>query len=316
MGSHFPHLTLGSVLSIILAFAAGTPAQAKECDNFSDRDRPIEDSLDALDLYTNSLISSALARANNDSDTGCDRRELYKALKAKLGRTPIGVIEEWAAKSPDIERLRDDPNATNVYDGISHLRYPLMVFGIAPTIKVNGVIMGADKLGHFMAEGYDTYTKIVEKGGSLEKAMRWGIGTEEGYFGLLVSGVKSYADLSANYNGAKFWGSLVGGSDPYFRCIKNKYTQVRSFTWKDYVSDAWDEGINCSQFSQSTGEVFIRNIEKLGMTCPVKGYEERCAAIAKLENSVWYTSPVCLYLASHQGPADSRWLYVPWRSGE
>lgn len=126
-------------------------------------------------------------------------------------------------------------------------------------------MIGVDKLGHFMAEGYGYYQRAIEPGGS-----NWmlpsngGISTENTYFGLHVSGVKSFADLSANFSGYQFWASILDGQNPYYGCNHGEFVKLRQFDWADYVTDAWDEGINCSQFSEWVEPVVRRNFRRLG----------------------------------------------------
>jgi hypothetical protein len=148
-----------------------------------------------------------------------------------------------------------------------------------------------------MAEGYKTY-RIAKETGSVDEAMRWGVGTEESYYGLLVSGVKSYADLSANYAGMRFWESIVDGKDPYFACHEGLWARVREFTWKDYVTDAWDEGINCSQFTRSMGATVLNNLKRKGMTCPVADKVDVCRELTYMTDAKWFVSPACWRLAT------------------
>lgn len=306
-----------AVVLVLVSFCVfGREVGAYECDNFTDRDRPIKDSLVVLDAYTNGLLEKALFGVN---EINCDRSVLFDAFEAEMGQSlPRGVVEEWANETPLVERIRDNPNEWNIYTGVSLAHYPVLAIkGVGSSIRLAGELIGTDKLGHFMAEGYKTYTRIVEEGGSFEKAMLWSIGTEEGYFGLWFSGVKSYADLAANYGGAKFWGSVLDGPNPYFVCADGKFIKARQFTWKDYVNKAWDEGINCSQFSTHLGGVVRGNLSKLGMTCPVQGYQEACASLVNLEDSIWYVSPICHYMAFRPDAiVDPDKLIAPGRRGD
>ncbi|MBI3544576.1 MAG: hypothetical protein HY075_14995 [Deltaproteobacteria bacterium] len=284
------------VLLSLLAVPAS--ALAMECDNFTGRDRPVKDALDVLNTYTNELLDAALAKAN-DTDKKCDRERLFRKLDRQLATTPVGIVEKWAEHSKLIERLQDDPNSPeSIYNGFNGWKYPLLkASGIANSIRVNGHVIGTDKLGHFMAEGYKTYQLWSEEGGSLERAMGWGIRTEESYFGLLVSCIKSYADLAANYAGATFYWSIVDGKSPYFTCREGKFVRVRDFDWKDYVTDAWDEAINCSQFTRSMGATVLTNLGRRGQTCPLAGFEKTCAELSQLAESKWFLSPACKRLA-------------------
>lgn len=287
-------MTSKFVLSSFLVLVMPALAHAKECDNFTNRFRPVRDALEAVDLHTNQIIDEALKNANKGQKS-CDRQRLYSKLESKLTATPIGQIESWAEGAKELDRLQDDQNGPDsIYAKISFFHYPLMTFGIANSVRLNGHVIGIDKLGHFMSEGHGYYLRITAKNGSWEKAVRWGVYTEEGYFGLGVSGVKSFGDLAANYSGAHFWLSILDGNDPYFECQNGKFEKIRTFTWADYVNDSWDEGINCSQFSNHVTRVVGDALAAKNMTCPVRGTEEICAGLSQLPDARYYVSPVCL----------------------
>ena len=71
-------------------------------------------------------------------------------------------------------------------------------------------------MDHFFQQGYryyQIYEKELEKGAGGEQAEReavkWGQKTERLFFGMLISGVYSNADLFANYAGMKFYRRLT-----------------------------------------------------------------------------------------------------------
>lgn len=87
---------------------------------------------------------------------------------------------------------------------------------ISPTVNVYGVHLGTDKIAHFFQQGYQ-YHRIAEKqiakGRSPKdaeaKAVAWGRWTENTYYGTLVGGVFSNADLFANLIGMRFYEGLT-----------------------------------------------------------------------------------------------------------
>lgn len=281
---------------------------AAETDNFTNREAAVRDALVPLNHKTQTLLDRALLNANRliagvnfvfpnllsiyPFNGGCNRQTLFHELQKQVGATPVGQIEAWARFSPRIERIQQ-PLLRGIYFGIPLDRYPGMVTGIDPTIRLNGRIIGADKLGHFMAEGYGYYQRAVAPGGSLDAAIQWGISTENTYFGLQVSGVKSFADLSANLSGFHFWASILDGPNPYYGCLHGEFVKLRPFDWAEYVTDAWDEGINCSQFSEWVEPVVQRNFRRLNTSCPVQGSEDRCSTLANSAYAQWNVSPIC-----------------------
>lgn len=127
-----------------------------------------------------------------------------------------------------------------------------------------------------MTEGYDYYQKELE-GRSLHDILQIGVKEEEGGYGLMASGIKSYGDLTANYSGYLFWKNLTEGSNPYIKCEGNQWKQVRQFNWGDYVNPFWNESVNCSGFNdKKTEKAFDKKVRALQkakkqtlLTCPL-----------------------------------------------
>lgn len=85
-------------------------------------------------------------------------------------------------------------------------------FVFASTIKVYGVMMGVDKFGHFINQGYqylEEYKKglasLKDSSAAYKNMIQWGVDSEDGVFGSLVDGVYSNADLAANFAGFIFY---------------------------------------------------------------------------------------------------------------
>ena len=88
-------------------------------------------------------------------------------------------------------------------------------FVFSSTIQLYGIDIGMDKLGHLFNEGfhyYQEFNQAKEAGDSdylaLQKAVAWGVKTENSYYGRWVSGVYSNADLASNYAGLHFYFNL------------------------------------------------------------------------------------------------------------
>lgn len=87
---------------------------------------------------------------------------------------------------------------------------------ISPTVNIYGVNLGTDKIAHFFQQGYQ-YHRMAErhiaKGASIQaaeaKAIAWGRWTENTYYGTMVGGVFSNADLFANLVGMRFYEGLT-----------------------------------------------------------------------------------------------------------
>jgi hypothetical protein len=95
--------------------------------------------------------------------------------------------------------------------------FPSNYLTISETVNLYGEQFGTDKIAHIFQQGY-TYLRIYEralaKGLSKEAATKrandWGRMSERTFYGNLVSGVYSNADLAANFTGLKFYQNLTG----------------------------------------------------------------------------------------------------------
>ncbi len=270
---------------------------AYEVDNFTGRELPVADALSVMDERVNTILSKAARKANVDSPFRCNRVLLRSQVLRWVRPDPISFLELWATFTGEIERI-SVKKSESVYAGAKLSESPAIWFaGIGQSFRLDGKIVGTDKLGHFFMQGFG-YFKEVEEGEDIDKVVRRDHG-EDGIFGLTTSGVMSYADMAANYAGYLFWKELYSGEDPYFKCEEGKgWVQTRAFTWKDYVTDAWDEAINCSVMRPSLGQRVEMNLGKVGMTCPVS--ISRCSALDQIEFSDALVSPLCRAAANTQ----------------
>jgi hypothetical protein len=96
--------------------------------------------------------------------------------------------------------------------------------------------------------------------------------------------VYSYADLAANIDGFYFWQNMTRGVKPFIVCRQGQWIQEVGFNWKKYVNDAWDEGINCSDYDASIKEGVLKNIRTVlsakgykAKKCPL--FSEKCVSL-------------------------------------
>ena len=142
---------------------------------------------------------------------------------------------------------------------------PTDYFTISPTVNMYGTQFGTDKIAHFFQQGYTyyrIYKRALAKGQSAheaeQKVVRWGKMTEHTYFGTLVSGVFSNADLYANYAGMKFYQGLaksakIGPNEvPAALKLNDGYwtfnESVKAVLLKPFISDHLNEALNPSAF--------------------------------------------------------------------
>jgi hypothetical protein len=277
-----------AIIVFVTASATLLPrlSSAGEADNFTGRHKELAalpDSSVILDQYTNDQLKTAVDRANQTGQ--CSAHDLYLNLWNLLAHNPISVSERFAESDPRVKKYLV-PFGASIYGGVptflSEWREPrfadfFIISGwFEPTIRLNHQIIGIDKLGHFFGQGWDYF-----QSGDLKTALTSGMSDEEGMDGYIGSGVYSYGDLSANYQGLLFWRQLLGGKSPYISCTDKKFRVERRFTWSDYVSPSWDEALNCSKYVAAEMEKSVDDrVHELGLSCPVE--RSTCAEMVQL----------------------------------
>ena len=99
--------------------------------------------------------------------------------------------------------------------------------------------------------------------------------------------------MAANYQGYRFWSNFTGGENAYFKCSPGVgWVRNRNFTWTEYVSDAWDEAINCSEFRKPIAKKVEAALISSGLKCPL--LPEKCDEISRSDHAAFFTSPKCL----------------------
>lgn len=240
---------MGRLFLIAALCLAPLCAGAYETDQFSNRLRPLRDSTDLLDSWVNQSIESAV----RDWRGPRDERKVVDAIYHDIGGHHwVDRIERWAMKSDQVDRLTFDR-----YDSIYH-GHPVWatrvagLFGVGPTIKVNEVLLGSDKLGHFLSQGRKFWRRYLAYRDEARAAEQSAY-TERALFGQMTTGIYSNADLVANYEGYRFYRSLfdddvVPGKPAILAWRTDHWVVQRPFTWADHVNDYWDEALNVNHF--------------------------------------------------------------------
>ncbi len=237
-------------------------ALAFESDQLQARTQPPEDALQAANAQASHWLAQAIQRANHQVGCAVDdetmRHELARQIHRIMGgrvyvpsrdeQPPMGfgAYAAWLETGP-IDRvsysLRQD-----VYAELSLLENPILsTFGPASTLRFGPWLLGTDKIDHFWIQGYDYYQRS-RQGLSPERAIEWGTRTERGIWGLFTTGVFSFADLAANYDGMRFYLGLLGPESVVGRDEAGCATLRRPFDWLDWVDWRYDEVLNPSLY--------------------------------------------------------------------
>lgn len=269
----------------LLLIAATTNLVASEIDSFTLRDPEIEDSLFELNSMAQGMLKKALQEANKSRT--CDPKEIRKAIKSELGSMTglfYSGIELAIEKSDRIDARNIELSSSIYRDFAFYEMIGVSIGGLGSLLRVGDFYVGTDKFGHFFDTGHEYFRRVYEDIEPVESALRYGLKTEREYFGFWTTGILSYGDLTANFDGFKFWQrvngtDLVQGELPYFSCRNGTWRQVSKFDWSDYINAAWDEGQNCNAFrNESLRERVENRIHELerergdNLMCPIDPY--------------------------------------------
>jgi hypothetical protein len=237
--------------TLVLALALSCPVGSYETDQFNNRQQDIEDSLATL----NREVTLAIAHVIVELDGPRDEMKVVNGIYRRIGGVHwVDKLEYFAMDSSMIERL-DTPAHDSIYT--DHPLYATRVaglFGVGPTIKLNGIFTGTDKLGHFLSQGRKFFRRWL-KMGSEARAAEQSAFTERALFGQATTGSYSNADLVANYEGYRFYRGLfedgfIDDKPAILAWDGDRWIMQRPFDWADHVNEYWDEALNINHYDK------------------------------------------------------------------
>ncbi len=274
---------------IIMAFSINTiSAFSAEVDQYTLRHLEMKDSSELLNKKANAALKIALVNANNKAK-GCSEKILYKELRSYFSNHVQGKLTKDILADENIVKRYINLNESvyqdwTIWDGLGMGSKFLSKKAVTMSgeMRVGNQYVGVDKLEHMWGQGYSYFEQnyLNEKGEI--KAVKTGVAKEKIYLGgnKLGNGVFSYGDLSANFNGMRFWNHMllknddVLGADmnlgPYIICANDKWVHAADIDFRNYIDDSMNESINCSKFpSQHTADKFEDRLRIMGTSCPV-----------------------------------------------
>ena len=299
------------LLAVLLARPISV--HADETDNFTCRSVPLRDALAAADGWVSARLDEAVAEAAA-TPSGCDDECLARALRTHVGASqrrrwtwiPHARLARWIERQPGIDRCHlafaDSIYGARPYHRPWLLPFTGRVIYLADSVRLAGRVVGVDKVNHFIREGLAHWRDVHRGHGGVETVLRRELGpprrqlrmTEYGLKGWSLTGVASHADLAASYAGYRFWDDLLSLGRPGSYVARDRatgrVTRQRHFTFADYVTDAWDEGVNCSTFHPGLGAEVRAALDRRALACPVTD----CRHLATLPHASLYVSPACL----------------------
>ncbi len=317
--------TKGDSMMLVLSAVAlmlSNSSFASEADNFTSRSMNIVDIADPVNTLANEYLQEAVHAAN---ETGaCDEDVLYTELEKMFNNHSKGQLAKdllFEKKFPvTVIPIKESVyKEWTVFDGylLGRKKAAESALALSPMVRVGNQVVGVDKFEHMFGMGLTYFTKHYRNGKNLTSVIKNGVLREKTALGgnVFATGIFSYGDLSANFNGMRFWNHMLQKSDdilgkganvgPYVQCKAGKWSanSKKKIDFRNYMDAALDESVNCSKFANRGGEKkFNRSLVRLGFVdskgeamCPVEP--------AKLEEMVkkYEVTGVRNYLINKKG---------------
>lgn len=285
-------LFLPAVLFSTFAISISS-ARSAEADNFTAYNLNLADVSAPINTIANEALNTAVEKLNSAGNCDADKAEenLYNELKNTFSNHSKGELVKTILYTENIQK-NALPLKNSVYgewkplDGylLGRKKAASSPLALSPLIQVGEQAVGVDKLEHMFGMGFSYFTQYYKKEKSIEHVLKVGILKEKTFLGgnILATGVFSYGDLSANFNGMRFWNHVLLKHDdilgkeynlgPYVSCVNSKWkvNSEKPIDFKNYVDASMDESINCSKFASKSGErKFKAAITEMGMSCPM-----------------------------------------------
>lgn len=262
---------------------APSKAAANETDPWYAWVHPPRDGTEALNRAINERFEYGLSFTNGDMTCRQAAARMTNSMRTAAFFFFLGDLSTWKVDySPRTASEYFNSSSTN---GAYRHIYGLMP--LDPAMRSGDILFGTDKLGHFFTNGlrhYDTYVEARKEGADDDEAMRRaiedGIREEKTWLGLYPSGIFSFADLEANYQGLRFFRELCDGDSPALILVddkaddkagkdgEKKWTLRTPFDIQRYVSPCWDEAYRPNYFGRAA------NAAK-------RGLREMCSELAR-----------------------------------
>jgi len=251
-------------------------ARAAEADHFTLREGQIAD----ITAEVNKLANEGLGRAIEDlnisgtcDDSRASEEQLYERLTEVFSNHKKGQLVN-AIIGGNIPRtiipLKESIYSEwSIWNGFllgrkGAAKSPLALF---PLVSIGNTVIGVDKLEHMFGMGLRYFKGHYLNEKPLVSVLKGGIFKEKTFLGgnMLATGVFSYADLSANFNGMRFWNHMLQKRDdvlgaqhnagPYLFCREGKWVknEERPIDFRTYVDASMQESMNCSKFATEGG---------------------------------------------------------------
>ncbi len=273
-----------------------------ESDNFHSFQYDIHERNGEISELAQKHLEAAIEVANRSS--GCNQEALYESLRTKFANHTKGeFINDLLDNYPSY--LQNTPLDESIYynwkysDGMALglKKKKRGDLALSPLVKINEQIIGTDKLEHMFGMGYHYFKNYYHKNISINKVLIVGSGFEKFFLGgsFYATGIFSYGDLGANFNGMRFWNNILGKKpdilsnqkeiEPYVLCINQRWhsNPESSIDFSSYVDETMDESINCSKFARMrAADKIAYNVKELKKKTHLSYCQENTEIFKKL----------------------------------
>lgn len=262
---------------------------AAEADNFTARFLQLSDVSGPLNKLANSYLHQAVEKLNAEGDCDEEKAEekLYEELKKSFSNHSKGelvksLLYAHSVATNELPLKESVYGEWSVFNGylLGRKKAATSPLALSPLIQIGEQVVGVDKLEHMFGMGFSYFSQFYQKQKSIEHVLKVGIMKEKTFLGgnVLATGVFSYGDLAANFNGMRFWNHVLLKQDdilgreynlgPYVVCEGAKWRVNQEIDFRSYIDASMDESVNCSKFATKSGErKFKKAIEALGASC-------------------------------------------------
>ena len=238
---------------------------------------------DASELINQYLVKEMRKVVDNPSNAqkSCIQitEKFYKRL---IGPYTFSQLSLWAQNGDEMEAYRFPPKSVSkiqyseesMYGGSGASPIIKWIIGLAPSLNVNGIYFGTDKLGHISYMGhkyYRQYLKLIKKGMKQDEAIKRVV--EKGFKSETTLGgfygTTSPSDLEANYQGLRLAIDLCDAKNDTETPILTKENGKWIFDQKrlqiqNYVTPEFYESYYSVVFGKRTWEKSVKNrVEKI-----------------------------------------------------
>lgn len=275
-------------------------AHALETDNYLAWGRELPDSGDDINRLILREIEEVISETSPKAETSCRSItfRIAKRFKTSPGKK---LFEDYSEDHLSAQMYPETPYYLRESIYRNTKRVYLSRSGLSPNLQTKGIYFGVDKLSHFGSTGrryLKHYLKKLKRGYSPEEAeksaIRFGLANEAGILGLWPSGVLSYGDMEANYQGLRFYKKFcLDEKDTYLEKSAGSWRLAKAPDIRDFVNPYWDETFNLSYRSPGMWAVSSPIIS--AEYCPLKS-SESVQNRFKLYRDLNHTSPSLTYI--------------------